>query len=130
MDKFGVQKPELKKLAKTPEIPTLIMLNQNNFSANTVHLLGATLKNVETMGERSAAGLKEISGVLILHIEEGGLAAKGGLQEGDVIIHCEKEKVKNTTDLMSAYQGNSWKGRLNIRIVRDQKEADILLKTK
>lgn len=130
MDNFGVQKPKLKRLAKSPKIPALMILNQNNSSTNTVDLLGATFKNIETMGERSAAGLKEISGVLIMNIEEGGLAANCGLQEGDVIIYCEKEKVKNTMDLMSAYQSYNWKGSLDIRIVRNQKEEDILLNTK
>ena len=82
------------------------------------------------MGERSAAGLKDASGVLIKSLPPGATAAKGGLMEGDVIIHCEDKNIINISDLLSCYQGNNWKGVLDLKIVRNQKEIQILLKTK
>ena len=130
MDQFGVQKPELKKIAKTPDIPDLIMLFEKTVSVKTTAWLGAIIKNIETMGERSAAGLKDDTGVLIKSVFPGSAAAKGGLMEGDVIIHCEDNSIINISDLMSCYQGNNWKGALNIRIMRNQKEMQFSLKTK
>ena len=130
MDRFGVQKAELKRMAKTPEIPALIMYAHDHTSGQTTNWLGAKIKNIETMGERSAAGLKEISGILIIKVEEGSLAAKGGFQEGDVIIYCEGVKVKAIGDLLNCNQSNNWKGVLKVRIVRKQEEEEILVNTK
>ena len=130
MDQFGVQKPEFKKIAKTPDIPDLIMLFEKTVSVKTTAWLGAIIKNIETMGERSAAGLKDVTGVLIKSVSPGSVAAKGGLKEGDVIIHCEDNSIINISDLMRCYQGNNWKGALNIRIMRNQKEMQFSLKTK
>ncbi|MCK5210046.1 MAG: PDZ domain-containing protein, partial [Cyclobacteriaceae bacterium] len=130
MDRFGVQKPGLKQIAKTPEIPVIIFSADNENPIKTANWLGATLKNIETMGERSATGLKEISGILILKVKEGSLAAKGGIQEGDVVISCEENEVKTISDLLNCNQGNNWKGVLKIRIVRNQNKEDLLLKLK
>ncbi|MCK5704514.1 MAG: PDZ domain-containing protein, partial [Cyclobacteriaceae bacterium] len=130
MDRFGIQNPELKRMAKTPEIPALIFPADSENSNRTAEWLGATLKNIENMGERSAAGLKEISGVLILKVKEGSLAAKGGIQEGDVVISCEGKEVKTISNLLNCNQGNNWKGVLKIRIVRNQNKEDLLLKLK
>ena len=130
MEQFGVQKPSLKELAKTPEIPKLIFPAGSNNSIKTTEWLGANLKNIETMGERSAAGLNETSGVLITSINKNGLASRSGLQEGDVITNCEENKINNITDLLSTVQGNNWKGVLNIRVIRNQVEEKISLKTK
>ncbi|MFC2097708.1 right-handed parallel beta-helix repeat-containing protein [Bacteroidota bacterium] len=46
MNSFGVQNPELKKIAKTPEIPELIFIGIKNQSGNsTTKWLGAKIKN-------------------------------------------------------------------------------------
>jgi len=68
--------------------------------------------------------------VLILKVKEGSLLAKGGIQEGDVVISCEENEVKTISNLLNCYQGNNWKGILIIRIVRNQKEKDLLVKLK
>jgi hypothetical protein len=130
MDSFGVQKPDLKKIAKTPDLPPLFIHNGNGDVDESIEWLGATIKNIETMGERSAAGLKDIGGVLIKLTPENSIAAMGGLKEGDVIIQCEGNAVRNMQDLMNCHQGNNWKGVLKLQIVRNQQEKEILLETK
>ena len=82
------------------------------------------------MGERSAAGLKDDKGVLIKILTKGSVAEKGGLEEGDVIIFCEDNDIVNTSDLMNCFQGNNWKGVLNLKVVRNQKEVSVMLRTK
>ena len=107
MDHFGVQKPELRKIAKTPTIPTLVFPAGSKHAIKTTDWLGANLKNIETMGERSAAGLEETNGILITQILENSLAHRGGLEEGDVIVKCENNKVNNVNELLSTVQGNN-----------------------
>jgi len=130
MDDFGVQKPALKRLAKTPAIPSLVFPAGSENEVKNTEWLGANLKNIETMGERSAAGLNETSGVLITSIKQHSPGTKAGLMEGDVIIQCEDKKVNNITDLLSTVQGNNWKGKINLKIIRNQVEKAIVMKTK
>ena len=130
MDSFGVQKPDLKRIAQTPDIPYLFNQAGIGDVDRSIKWLGATIKNIETMGERSAAGLKDISGVLIILLPENCIAAKGGLQERDVIIQCEGNTINTIQKLMNCYQGNNWKGVLKLQIVRNQQEKEILLETK
>jgi S1-C subfamily serine protease len=130
MDQFGVQIPKLKKLARTPIIPPLVFASGSNKSINKVAWLGADLKNIETMGERSAAGLDETSGVLITNVKPNSLAARGELRAGDVIIECEGKKTKNIAELLNTVQGNNWKGVLKMVVFRNQEQVMLSLKTK
>ena len=130
MDQFGVQKPELKKIAKTPEIPALVFPASSSQALKTVEWLGASLKNIETVEERSAAGLNETSGILITDLQNNGLCKLSGLMEGDVIVYCNNAKVHNITELLSCYQGNNWTGKLNLIIFRNQQELEMTLRTK
>ena len=130
MDQFGVQKPALKEKAKTPEIPSVFITHEGTRSGATSTWLGATIKDIENMGERSATGLKDDKGVLIKILPAGCIAARGGLEEGDVIVFCEDKDIENVSELMRCYQGNNWKGVLNITVIRNQKEFKLLLKTK
>jgi hypothetical protein len=130
MDQFGVQKPELQKKARTPDIPEVFIAYEAGSQGVTSTWLGATIKNIENMGERSAAGLKDEKGVLLKTLPKESIAAKGGLEEGDVIVFCEDNDIANTSDLMSCFQGNNWKDSLNLKVIRNQEEVKVLLKTK
>ena len=129
MDQFGVQIPELKKHSKSPKIPTLVFATYSSQAINRTKWLGAHLKNIETVEERSASGLKKTEGVLIISLEQGHCKTSG-LAEGDVIIGCSKSRVKRISDLMNCYQGNNWMGKLNLTIFRNQQEIEIILRTK
>jgi len=130
MKDFGVQKPELKAIAKKPEIPVLHIAEFQKVKVKTRLWLGATIKNVETLGERSATGLDEEAGVLILKIENGSLADHAGLQEGDVIIKCENIVIEKMGDLLNAHQGANWIGRLRLVVFRNQEENEVTIRTK
>ena len=130
MDQFGVQNPELKKKAMTPEIPEIFIALEGSEESVTTTWLGAAVKNIENLGERSAAGLQDNNGVLITNLPAGCIAAKGGLELGDVIVFCEDNRISNISDLLSCFQGNNWKGVLNLNVIRNQKEVRILLETR
>jgi hypothetical protein len=46
MDKFGVQKPDLKAIAKQPKIPNLKIQSEKEKEVKTKQWLGATIKNI------------------------------------------------------------------------------------
>lgn len=66
-------------------------------------------------------------GAIVLALRSGEWC---GLEEGDVIIHCEEITINHITDLLSTVQGNNWKGQLNLIVIRNQVEKTISLKTK
>ncbi len=129
MNDFGVKNAYLKTLVKQPEIPTIWSATASKKDLK-VNWLGATLKNIETMAERSAAGLNETSGVLILDIDDNSIIAKSTLKRGDVIISAENDKVKGIADLMKVYQNNNWKGVLHLEIYRNQKNKKLKINLK
>ena len=85
MQSFGVQKIALKKRALQPELPTLLTNESVEGKAVVITWLGSALKNVEGLGERSAYGLPDETGVIITSVAANSLLSKAGLQPKDVI---------------------------------------------
>jgi hypothetical protein len=129
MDSFGVTNTKLKSLAKTPTIPTMFFGDSSEKDA-VVDWLGAQIKSITTMAERSASGLNKTAGALILAIDSRTVIGNSPLQVGDVIISAEGDEINTVADLMKTYQNNNWKGKLNLTIFRNQKEKQISLTTK
>lgn len=131
MDKFGVQKPSLKAIAKTPEFPVIWSVDDDNTKdSGTMNWLGAMIKNIETLEERSASGLNKAAGVIILKIEEETILANSTIKVGDVIIEGESEEINTIQDLMKVFQGHNWKGKINFKIFRNQKPMDLVVGVK
>ena len=131
MDKFGVQKPSLKAIAKTPEFPVIWSVEDENVKESiTMNWLGATIKNIETLEERSASGLNKTAGVIILEIEENTVLSTSSLKVGDVIIEGEGEEINKIQDLMKVFQGHNWKGKINFKIYRNQKPKSLVVGVK
>lgn len=130
MDQFGVQTPNLKKIRKEPKIPVLFITEFQKKKQKEQTWLGARIKNIETLAERSASGLSEESGVLVFEIQKGGLADVAGLKIGDVILKCEDTEVKTMEDLKQAHQGHNWTGKLSLTVFRNQENVVIEIKTK
>src|SRR5581483_6295841 len=85
MDQFGVTNPGLKKIARVPSFAP--GRPQRGSPATTpvdsiFEFAGARMKNVTTLGERSAAGLPEIAGVIVIEAPADSPAGKAGLRAG------------------------------------------------
>ena len=131
MNKFGVQKVSLKAIAKTPDFPVVWSgSNSKKKESITLNWLGAQLKNIETIEERSASGLNDTSGVLVLEIKKKSVLGNSNLLVGDVIIEAQEEKVAEISDLMKIFQAHNWKGKLNVVIFRNQKPMKLVLELK
>jgi hypothetical protein len=137
MDQFGVKKPSLKKIARTPQIPTPILKKAtgNRRSANKARKtkrpsqpsvwLGA---NLETLGgeEFSAYGVsKEDGGVVLNKVPKDSIAAQQGLKEGDVVQQVNGKAVRTSDQLLkaSSQAGNK---PIKLKIVRDQQAKEIV----
>ncbi|CAM4292492.1 right-handed parallel beta-helix repeat-containing protein [Zobellia nedashkovskayae] len=132
MDKFGVQKPELKALAKTPEVP--VVKNESNKETETTPIvtwLRNKLKNVSSKEEQSAYGLNTSEGVIILSVwTESPAVQNNGLKMGDVIVQANGEKVKDITDFFKVVLASKTQEKLDIIVVRNQSEYKLSIRTK
>lgn len=128
-DEFGVKNEDLKLKSKRPSLPMIFFGISSDTSA-IFEWLGAQLKNIETMAERSASGLDDSAGVIILSVKENSTIAHSELKVDDVIVSCEGDLITSVEDLMKSFQNNNWKGKLNLKVIRDQREITINLITK
>jgi hypothetical protein len=131
MDRFGVQKPSLKAIAKAPELPqvrikpdlTKVMAAK----AADVTWMGATFS--EPKGEAlSAYGVPFDSGGVAVETlpANSSLAGTQGLQKGDLIQSLNGKRINGIGDLKAAMVGVK-DGRLTMRVVRTQKEITLQL---
>ncbi len=127
MNEFGVYSEKLKKMAKQPVIPILIT-NQKEESGQTYNWHGATFRNIETLGEQSAAGLSERSGVVLLNLPVSSVLAKSGLKVGDVILKCEDVKIANFKQLLQATKDLQYLSELKLVVQRNQAETIVIIK--
>jgi len=79
------------------------------------------------LGERSAAGLFDENGVLILKVENESLAHKSGLKEGDVIRGINNKPINTISEFLAAIQVVTWQGQAEANIIRNQKEQTVTL---
>ena len=63
--------------------------------------MGAKVKNLATAGERSATGMNDTIGVLVVEVSPGSGAAKF-FQANDVILLFNNKKVNKLRDLFEA----------------------------
>jgi len=127
MNEFGVQKPALKKLALHPPIPTLLNAQALSEKTSTVSFLGGTLKNVEGLGDRSAYGLPDETGIIVLSTGINSLLTKSGLVEKDVIRTADGKAVKNINELLDIYQEINWHGKIDLEVLRNQQLMKLVL---
>jgi len=66
-----------------------------------IDFMGAKIKNLSTLGERSASGMDHIRGVLVVEVAAGSSASKF-LQSNDVILSFNYRKINKLSDLLEA----------------------------
>jgi hypothetical protein len=101
MDQFGVQKPELKAIARTPELPGVNGAAPNPASRDSIvkDWNGAQVRNIRDEAEMSAYGTPGVTGVLVLKLDPASPLAKFGLQADDVILGINHNPIIEWHDL-------------------------------
>ncbi len=130
MDNFGVTSPKLKQLARQPKIPDLKL---NELLANKsaiVPFMGGEIRAIEGLGDRSAYGLPDEMGVILITLGTDNLLKKSGLEKGDVIRNADSKTLKDLKQLLDIVQSSNWKPSIPIEIIRNQKilKLDLILK--
>ncbi|WP_315853505.1 right-handed parallel beta-helix repeat-containing protein [Neorhodopirellula pilleata] len=140
MDLFGVKKPSLKAIAKTPEIPSLDQSarqspGRSGARAGATPLkmvwLGATLKDLK--GEEfSAYGVsKETGGIALADVPIATAADNAGLKKGDLIQAINGKSVANIERLFQALlslETRRVSERHTLKAIRNQQPIELTAK--
>ncbi len=124
MDQFGVRKPELKAIARRPQLPPSEMPADRGVARDTTPAkwLGASVRNIADEGEMSAFGLAGMAGVLVLDVPAESALAKAGLRKNDVILSVNGAKTVEAAVLLRQTSTSAAGRALTIGVSRDQKE--------
>ncbi len=123
MDDFGVQKPELKKVARTPKLPgnePPLQSTAQRSKQSIEHVWrGAIIRNISG-DEFSAFGVsKDAGGVHLKSVPSNSEAAADGFKSNDLIQSLNDQSVKSVSDLLKLQNAAAGKP-LEIRFVRNQ----------
>jgi len=123
IDRFGVQKPALKKVARTPKLPgnepPPRPVARRSQQAVEHHWRGAVIRNISG-DEFSAFGVtKESGGVHLKVVPSDCEAAANGFKANDLIQSLNRQPVKHVADLLRLQNEAAGK-RLEIGFVRAQ----------
>jgi hypothetical protein len=127
MNRFGVQKPSLRALARTPILPSQQTSGAGvQRDAAIRNWLGAKVRNIVGQGEMSAYGTPGETGVLI--VELGDALVGSGLRKDDVILSWNDQKIDTTTDLLRPTANLKAGQATKIGIARTQQRSTVSLR--
>lgn len=118
MDRFGVISPELKALAEQPVFPTPIYVAAGSASMQW-EWSGLTLKNLETLGERSATGMDSERGVYVIACSFSS-PLRDYIKSNDVILSLNGQSTDNLKQLQQVVSSFDQPQPLTIQIFRNQ----------
>lgn len=137
MDQFGVKKPSLKAIAKTPILPTVDVKRELDRPRHDspqppteipLYWLGCRIKSLAG-DEFSAFGVsQDDGGVALSEVTPNSDAAKAGLRNGDLIQSLNTMSTPTTAELLKVYctAGDS---DLLLTVVRDQQPIEMKVST-
>lgn len=129
MDQFGVVSPNLKAIAHTPEMPAPILLSSRKENS-VIHWNGIAIKNLQTLGERSATGMDSERGVYVISVSTLGSELRDYIHPNDVILKIGNISVDNLDDMQKALREADKSKDVKFVIFRTQKENMIVIPSK
>lgn len=128
MNEFGVISPSLKAIAHKVSIPVFITGTKEH-GQEIIGFLGTRVKDLNTLGERSATGMADETGILILEVPATSILY-GKIQPNDVILKFNGLAVKNTKDLLKIQADLKLKQAVSVDVFRNQSMKKITIPLK
>ena len=123
MDQFGVKKPSLKAIARTPEIPPLRSTDAVGTSGKSIKWMGVQVTEL-TGVEFSAFGVsKDDGGLAVTVLGMNSDARKAGFQDGDLIQAVNGRKTPGIKQFNRVTKG--LKGVAKFKVIRNQQVIEL-----
>ena len=132
MDQFGVKKPALKSIARTPNFARSVKAKKQPSVKSKSHptsavWMGATLGSL-TDSDFSAYGVsKEEGGIPLEQVPEDSPAYKAGLKTGDLIQAINTHSVSTLRQFTSTLKQTS-SPEITLKVIRDQQAIKLSVK--
>jgi hypothetical protein len=126
MNRFGVESVHLKALAETPQMPVPIV-GKDISSSDILTWHRVQIKNLETLGERSATGMDSERGVYVVAVGAYGTQLIDYLHSNDVILGFDGKPVNNLDDLYRAITDADLSKPQKMIIYRSLKENEVVV---
>ena len=123
---FGVYSPRLKRKAEKPELSELLVSDSAN--TNQTYLWEKTeIRLVNGLGDRSAYGLPDEKGCIILKMNNAVNIQDAGLKENDVIYSIYGEVIDSVETLVRLINKYKWRKVLLLECFRNQQKLKVSL---
>ncbi len=126
MDNFGVLSPRLRRIARVPLMP-VPQSGADAMNYRTMRWRGVVLKNLDTLGERSATGMDSEQGVYVISVDALESPLKDYLAPNDVILRIDEDSIDDLEDMKKALERPGRKGLSRVVIFRNQREHEIMI---
>ncbi|QNK61045.1 peptide-binding protein [Pedobacter sp. PAMC26386] len=128
MQEFGVVSPALKAIAHKATIP-VFLADTKEQGQEIFDFLGARVKKLNTLGERSATGMASETGVLVLEVPKTSILY-GKINSNDVILKFNELPVTCRKDLLSIQMSLQFKQEASVEVFRNQAVKKIMIPLK
>lgn len=125
MKNFGVVSAHLKAIARVPRMAIPVSLVEKKESRQE-NWLGLSIKNLETLGERSATGMDAERGVYVVTTDANGVL-RDFIQANDVILQINEHPIADLEVMEMALKEIQGNQKIKIVVFRGQKEQVIWL---
>ena len=125
MKNFGVVSAHLKAIARVPRMAIPVSLVEKKESRHE-NWLGLSIKNLETLGERSATGMDAERGVYVVTADANGVL-RDFIQANDVILQINEHSIADLESMEMALKEIQGNQKIKIVVFRGQKEQVIWL---
>ena len=123
MTSFGVVSAHLKAIARVPRMSVPVSMVES-IDSQVKNWLGLSIKNLETLGERSATGMDSERGVYVVTADANG-PLRDFIQANDVILQINEYPVADLTAMGAALEKVREEQRIKVVVFRGQKEQNV-----
>jgi hypothetical protein len=129
LDQFGVQKPQLRAIARTPMLPTTTASAERATTPRQqIKWKGAILRDL--VGEEySALGVaRDAGGVVVAEVSPESEAAREGLRARDLIQAIEGKPVRNVDEFLNQLREASPVRNAKFDVIRNQRRESLKMR--
>ena len=126
MDRFGMRRPRLRAIARSPELPTYrAVASEPPAQGPPIVWQGARLRNL-VAGEYSALGVgRDAGGVVAAEVPAGSEAARLGLRSNDVIRALNGRPVRDAEDFAAEAAKVPAGSPVRLDVIRNQRSETL-----